>query len=330
MAKETNNEVGTLLPTIALLDDYSNRAHQFADWQGQTFANVEFFSKPFTDEDSLVAALQHVQAVGLMRERTPFPASVIQRLPNLKLIVTSGKKNASIDVAAAEKHGVTVCGTESPGHATAELAFLLLMTLTRQLIPLVNDLKNDNHWQSVMGSDLRGKTLGILGLGRLGQQLAGFANAMGMNVIAWSENLTEENCVPHNVQHVSREALFEQADSISIHLRHSARTHGMVNADDLTRLGSHGYIINTSRAEIVNLDDLQQALDNNVIAGAAFDVFDVEPTPKDHWMINHPRVLATPHIGYCTNETFDVFYSQMLEAFEAYYAGTPIRLISAS
>lgn len=318
-----------MLPTIALLDDYHHRARDFADWQGQKFANIEFFSEPFADEETLISALQNVQAVGLMRERTPFPASVIERLPNLELIVTSGKKNASIDVKAAAACGVTVSGTESPGHATAELAFLLLMTLTRKLIPLVNELKSNNNWQPVMGSDLRGKTLGILGLGRMGQQLAGFANAMGMNVIAWSENLAEQTCSEHNVQYVSRQALFEQADSVSIHLRHSARTHNMVCADDLSRLGPNGYLINTSRAEIVDLDALRQALDDDTIAGAALDVFDQEPTPKDHWMTKHPKVLATPHIGYCTEETFEVFYSQMLEAFDAYYAGTPIRVISA-
>ena len=316
------------LPTIALLDDYHNRAQTFADWQGQQFAQIEYFSEPFADEAALVSALQHVQAVGLMRERTPFPASVIEQLPNLELIVTSGKKNAAINVAAAAATGVTVCGTESPGHATAELAFLLVMAQTRQLMPLVNGLQQNNDWQPVMGSDLRGKTLGILGLGRLGSQLAGFAQAMGMRVIAWSENLTEQTCIENNVEYVDRSTLFEQADSVSIHLRHSTRTHDMVNADDLARLGEHGYLVNTSRAEIVDLNALQHALDNNIIAGAAIDVFEQEPTPSDHWMVKHPKVLATPHIGYCTVETFKIFYGQMLEAVEAYYAGANIRVIS--
>ncbi len=325
----TTNITNPALPTVALLDDYHNRAHSFADWQGQQFAQIEFISEPFADEAALIASLKHVEAVGLMRERTPFPASVIQQLPNLKLIVTSGKANASIDVKAAAAQGVTVCGTESPGHATAELAFLLVMSLTRQLIPLVNGLQN-SEWQPVMGSDLRGKTLGILGLGRLGKQLAGFAQAMGMRVIAWSENLTEQTCLDSNVEYVSRASLFEQADSVSIHLRHSARTHSMVNADDLSRLGETGYLVNTSRAEIVDLKALQHALDNNIIAGAAIDVYEQEPTPPEYWMVDHPRVLATPHVGYCTKETFEVFYGQMLEAFKAYYAGKPIRVISPS
>ena len=317
------------LPTIALLDDYYNRAHLFADWQGQNFANFNFYAEPFADEDAIVDALKLVKAVGLMRERTPFPATLIERLPNLELIVTSGKKNASIDVKAAEAKGITVCGTESPGHATAELAFLLVMSLSRQLVPLVNALKQNNDWQPQMGRDMRGQTLGILGLGRLGGQLAGFANSMGMRVIAWSENLDEQHCKAQNVEYVSRAELFKQANTVSIHLRHSARTDAMVNAEDLALLGNHGYLVNTSRAEIVDRDALKQALENQIIAGIATDVFEQEPTEANDWLVQHPNVLATPHIGYCTDETFAVFYAQMLEAFKAYYAGSPIRVISA-
>jgi len=329
-ADMTNTNEGSSVPTIALLDDYHNRAHTFADWSGQTFANIEYFSEPFLNEAAVVKALQHVKGVGLMRERTPFPATTIEQLPNLELIVTSGKKNASIDVNAAAANGVTVCGTESPGHATAELAFLLLMSLSRQFVPLVNALSQDNNWQPVMGRDLRGQTLGILGLGRLGGQLAGFANAMGMRVIAWSENLQERQCTEQNVEYVSRADLFKQADAVSIHLRHSARTDALVNAQDLALLGEHGYLINTSRAEIVDRDALKHALDKQVIAGIATDVFEQEPTAANDWIVQHPRVLATPHIGYCTHETFTVFYGQMLEAFQAYYAGSPIRVISPS
>jgi len=318
----------TSLPTIALLDDYHGRAHTYADWAGQTFASFKFISEPFANEKAVIETLQHVKAVGLMRERTPFPASLIKQLPNLELIVTSGKKNASIDTEAAAAQGITVCGTESPGHATAELAFLLIMSLSRQLIPLVNALQQDNSWQPYMGRDLRGQTLGILGLGRLGTQHAGFANAMGMRVIAWSENLTEQQCSVQSVEYVSRAELFKQSDAVSIHLRHSSRTNGMVNSSDLALLGERGYLVNTSRAEIVDLDALKHALDNDIIAGAASDVFEQEPTPTDHWMVAHPKMLATPHIGYCTNETFKVFYSQMLEAFKAYYSGAPIRVIS--
>jgi phosphoglycerate dehydrogenase-like enzyme len=203
------------------------------------------------------------------------------------------------------------------------------MALSRQLLPLVNALEQENDWQPVMGRDMRGQTLGILGLGRLGGQLAGFAQAMGMRVIAWSENLDEAHCESLNVEHVSRDSLFEQADAVSIHLRHSSRTHAMVNADDLQKLGARGYLINTSRAQIVDLDALKHALDANTIAGAAIDVYEKEPTPANHWLVQHPRVLATPHIGYCTEETFHVFYEQMLEAFKAFYTGAAIRVIGA-
>ena len=315
---------------IALLDDYHSRAHQFADWSSASFADFHFFSEHHPSDAQLIEDLQDFDAVGLMRERTPFPKSVIDQLPKLKLIVTSGKKNATIDVNAAAEKGITVCGTESPGHATAELAFLMLMAQSRQLLPLSNALQQNNDWQPVMGRDMRGQTLGIIGLGRLGGQLAGFAHAMGMRVIAWSENLTQERCDELNVTKVSRDDLFENADSVSIHLRHSPRTHSFITIEDLVRLGPNGYIVNTSRAEIFDLPALKNALDNNIIAGAATDVFDVEPADQSNWMVKHPRVLATPHVGYCTDETFHVFYSQMLEAFDAFFNATPIRVIAPS
>jgi len=318
----------TSLPRIAILDDYHNRAHQFADWSSASYADFQFFAEHHASTDQLVKDLQGFDAVGLMRERTPFPKSVIDQLPNLKLIVTSGKKNASIDVKAADAKGITVCGTESPGHATAELAFLLTMALSRKLVPLSNALQQQNDWQPVMGRDMRGQTLGIVGLGRLGGQLAGFANAMGMQVIAWSENLTEERCNEFNVTKVSREELFTQADTVSIHLRHSDRTHNFITQDDLKLLGSNSYIVNTSRAEIIDLGALRYALDHNIIAGAALDVFDVEPADDSNWMVTHPKILATPHVGYCTDETFTVFYGQMLEAFDAFFNRDAIRVIA--
>jgi len=315
------------LPSIAILDDYYSRAHTFADWENAGFAKFTFFPDPMTSDAELVSALKDFKAVGLMRERTPFPASLIDKLPKLELIVTSGKKNASIDIAAAQARGITVCGTESPGHATAELAFLLVMSVARKFVPLVSGLQN-GQWQPVMGGDIRGKTLGILGLGRLGSQLATFAQALGMNVIAWSENLSQQTCTEKNVKYVSRENLFKQADFVSIHLRHSDRTHHMVNASDLEQLGRQSYLINTSRAEIIDPTDLKHALDNDTIAGLATDVYEVEPAEQSNWIVKHKKVLATPHIGYCTDETFEVFYQQMLEAFDAYFKGSPVRVIS--
>jgi len=322
------NQESNKKPRIAILDDYYNRAQSFADWANTDIADFVFFDQTMSSETELVAALKDFDAVGLMRERTPFPESVINQLPQLKLIITSGKKNASIDVKAASARGITVCGTESPGHATAELALLLVMSLSRKLVPLVNGLKQNNQWQPQMGRDLRDRTLGILGLGRLGSQLAGFAQALGMNVIAWSENLEEGTCRENNVAYVSRKELFEQADFVSVHLRHSDRTHHMINADDFKNLGGSSYIVNTSRAEIIDSKALKHALDNDIIAGAATDVFEIEPAKNSDWMVSHPKILATPHIGYCTAETFDVFYQQMLEGFIAYYNGSPIRMIT--
>ena len=315
-------------PSIAILDDYYHRATLYADWSNAAFAKFTFFDKPFASQSHLIETLQQFHAVGLMRERTPFPATVIRQLPNLQLIVTSGMKNAAIDLSAATENNVTVCGTQSPGHATAELAFLLIMSLARQLIPLANALQQHSEWQPVMGQDLRGKTLGILGLGRLGTQLAGFAKAMDMHVIAWSENLKAETCHTQDVEYVTRQQLFERSDFVSIHLRHSERTHHLVNEQDLKQLGPESYLINTSRAEIIHPEHLKAALDDNTIAGAATDVFATEPATSDNWMVGHPKMLATPHIGYCTQETFSIFYQQMLEAFDAYYTGSPVRVLS--
>lgn len=312
---------------VALLDEYHGRAHEFADWSSADFAEFHFFSEHHESEADLVNDLKEFDAVGLMRERTPLPKDVIDQLPKLKLIVSSGMKNASIDVEAAKARGITVCGTESPGHATAELAFLMIMALSRQFLPLSNALQQEGNWQPIMGRDLRGQTLGIVGLGRLGGQLAGFANAMGMRVFAWSENISDTRCAELNVTKVSRETLFSESDTVSIHLRHSPRTHEFIGEADLARLGSSGYLVNTSRAEIIDADALRNALDNNIIAGLATDVFDTEPADTRHWMVSHQKILATPHIGYCTNETYAIFYEQMLEAFEAFHLGVPIRVI---
>lgn len=312
---------------IAILDDYYDRAKSYADWDSVDFASIDFIDHHIPDESALIERLQPYDAVGLMRERTPFPESIINALPNLKLIVTSGKQNAAIDVKAAAKRNIVVCGTPSPGHATAELAFLLVMTLCRKLVPLVNGLQIDHQWQPVMGNDLRGKTLGILGLGRLGSQVAALGQAIGMRVVAWSTNLDPETCAEKGVEYVSKDALFEESDFVSIHLRLSERSRDLVTLKDLKALGSNGYLVNTSRAEIVNHEDLLTALDSGLIAGIATDVLTREPALADDPIVNHPRALVTPHIGYCTEETFRVFYSEMLNAFRAFNAGTPINVI---
>lgn len=313
---------------IAILDDYYQRAGDYADWNSATFATIDFIDHHIAKEDDLVTALKSYDAVGVMRERTPFPKSLIDALPNLKLIVTAGKQNAAIDVTAAAARGVTVCGTPSPGHATAELAFLLIMTLCRKLIPLVNGLKQDHQWQPVMGCDLRGKTLGILGLGRLGSQVAALGRAIGMDVVAWSTHLDPAVCQQQGVGYVSKDELFERSDFISIHLRLSERSRNLVTSQELTALGPNGYIVNTSRAEIIQHDHLLDALNNGTIAGLATDVLSNEPASNDDPILRHPRTLVTPHVGYCTEETFRVFYSEMLNAFKAFHRGEPINVIA--
>ena len=312
---------------IAILDDYYLRARDYADWDSASFASIDFIDHHIANENDLVSALQSYDAVGVMRERTPFPKSLIDALPNLKLIVTSGKQNAAIDVAAAAAKGVTVCGTPSPGHATAELAFLLVMTLCRKLIPLVNGLKQDHQWQPVMGSDLRGKTLGILGLGRLGSQVSAIGQAIGMDVVAWSANLDPVACQQQGVEYVSKTELFERSDFVSIHLRLSERSRDLVTSQELNALGPDGYIVNTSRAEIIRYEDLLDALNQGSIAGLATDVLSNEPADTDDPILRHPRTLVTPHVGYCTEETFRVFYSEMLNAFKAFRRGEPINVI---
>lgn len=312
---------------IAILDDYYDRARDYADWDSVEFASIDFIDHHIADEDALIERLRPYDAVGLMRERTPFPESIINALPNLKLIVTSGKQNAAIDVRAASKRNIVVCGTPSPGHATAELAFLLIMALCRKLLPLVNGLQIDQQWQPVMGNDLRGKTLGILGLGRLGSQVASLGQAIGMRVVAWSTNLDRETCVEKGVEYVSKDALFEESDFVSIHLRLSERSRDLVTLTELQALGSKGYLVNTSRAEIIHHQDLLTALDDGLIAGIATDVLTSEPASADDPIVDHPRSLVTPHIGYCTEETFRVFYSEMLNAFRAFNDGNPINVI---
>lgn len=313
---------------IAVLDDYQGLAQTFAEWDRlDGRAAVQFFADPIADPESLIEALQPFDAVCLMRERTPFPKDVIDALPKLKLIVTAGMKNAAIDIAAAVSRGIVVSGTPAPGHATAELAFGLILALARRLVPQSNAL-NAGQWQRGIGRDLRGATLGILGLGRLGSQMAAFGRAFGMEVIAWSENLTPERCAEAGVAYRDKKQLFSEADFISIHLRLSERTRGLVGADEFFLMKRDAYLVNTSRAPIVDQQALERALVGDIIAGAALDVFDQEPLPDDHWLLSTPKVLLTPHIGYVTRETYSIFYGGTLDAVEAWLDGQPIRTLT--
>jgi phosphoglycerate dehydrogenase-like enzyme len=313
---------------IAILDDYFSRAQHYADWGSSDDLSFTFFDSHVSDTHKLIEMLTPFDAVGLMRERTPFPKVIIDALPNLKLIVTSGKQNAAIDIEAASLRGITVCGTSSPGHATAEHAFMLIMMLCRQAIPLINGLKIDNVWQPVIGKDLRGKTLGIVGLGRLGSQVAKLGLTIGMEVIAWSSNLEAAQASAIDVTAVSKTELFSRSDFVSIHYKLSDRSRGLIGEEELKLLGPDSFIINTSRAEIIDQAALLRCLDDGSLGGLATDVYTEEPATNADKLVKHPRVLATPHVGYCTEETFTIFYQEMLAAFEAFKKGQPINIIN--
>ena len=313
---------------IAILDDYFSRAQHYADWGSSDDLNFTFFDSNVSDTHKLIEMLMPFDAVGLMRERTPFPKVIIDALPNLKLIVTSGMRNAAIDLDAAKAKGVVVCGTSSPGHATAELAFMLIMMLCRRVMPLINGLKHNNVWQPVMGHDVRGKTLGIVGLGRLGTYVAKLGQAFGMNVIAWSSNLDANHANELGVQAVKKADLFTRADLVSIHYKLSDRSRGLIGEEELKLLGPDGHIVNTSRAEIIDQVALLRCLDDGSLGGLATDVYAKEPATNADKLVKHPRVLATPHVGYCTEETFTIFYQEMLAAFQAFEKGQPINIIN--
>jgi phosphoglycerate dehydrogenase-like enzyme len=312
---------------IAILDDYQQVALKMADWSRlQADHKITVFHEPFPDEDAVVRALAGFEVVCLMRERTPFPASLIERLPELRLIVTSGSRNAAIDIAAASKRGVLVCGTETPGHSTAELTMGLMLSLARSIHSEAAAMRAGG-WQTTIGRDLRGKTLGLIGLGRLGGAVAKFGQAFGMKVIAWSQNLTEQRCQEVGAEKVTKDDLLRRADFVSIHTRLSDRTRGLIGSRELGLMKPTAYLINTSRGPIVDEAALISALNEGRIAGAALDVYAREPLPADHHLRSTPRVLLTPHLGYVTEETYRVFYAGMVQAIEGWLAGKPVNVI---
>jgi D-3-phosphoglycerate dehydrogenase len=312
----------------AVLDDYQNVALKIADWSKVTGdVDVTVFNERLGDEDAVARALQGYGIVCVMRERTPFPRTLIERLPDLKLLVTTGLRNASIDVAAAKDRGVTVCGTDGAKHPTAELAIGLVIDLARNISRENARMKAGEPWQATIGADLYGHTLGVIGLGNLGQRVARVAQAFGMRVLAWSQNLTVERCKEHGVAYATKADLFQQADFISIHLQLSDRTRGLVGKTDLAMMKPTAYLINTSRGPIIDEAALIAALQNATIAGAGLDVFDVEPLPRDHAFRKLPNVVLTPHLGYVTQDGYRIFYGGTVEAIRAWLDGKPIRVI---
>ena len=318
-----------MVTRVAILDDYQKVAERSADWTAlPKDVEVTFFHDHLDEPDRLVARLAPFAVVGIMRERTPFPGALLERLPNLRLLITTGPRNASVDVAAAQRLGITVCGTGSSGHATAELAMALILALARGL-PAETASMQAGGWQVGLGRDLAGTTLGVIGLGRLGSRIAGLGQAFGMTTIAWSQNLTEAAAAEAGVRRVDKAELFRSADFVSVHVQLSQRTRGLIGGADLDLMKPDAYLINTSRGPIVDEDALLDALQAGRIAGAALDVYDREPLPPDDRLRRIPNLLLTPHIGYVTRETYTVFYRDMVEGIAAFLAGRPQRVIGA-
>jgi len=299
---------------IAVLDDYQNVALESADWSVlRDRAEITVFQNHLTDLAAVIERLLPFDLVCLMRERTPLPRSVIERLPNLKLIASTGAGNASIDLAAAGDHGIAVVHTGYRSDPTIELTWALILASARHLMTESNSVRSGG-WQQTVGTDLRGKTLGVLGLGRIGSRVARLGSAFGMNLIAWSQNLTPEAAKAAGASLVSKDQLFERADILTIHLVLSSRTRGLVGAAELEKMKPTARLINTSRGPIVEEQALIRALEDEQIAGAAIDVFDSEPLPPDHPFRTLDNVLATPHIGYVTRDLYKTFYEDTVSS----------------
>ena len=314
---------------IAILDDYQNVAFSLADWSGlRSQHQVTVFNHAFESEAAARTALAGFEAVCLMRERTPFPKSLIDALPNLKLIVTAGMRNASVDMEAAAARGIVVCGTTSGNHATAELAMGLIVALARSLhIEFAN--MREGRWQTTVGHDLNGKTLGLVGLGRLGGQVARMGQAFGMKTIGWSPNLTDERAKEHGAERVEKDELFRRADVISVHMVLSPRSRGIVSAADLALMKPTAYFVNTSRAPLVDNTALAAALAAGRIAGAALDVYDQEPLPAGHPLMTLDNAVLTPHSGFVTAETYAAFFGGAVDQILAWLDGkTPPRALN--
>jgi phosphoglycerate dehydrogenase-like enzyme len=312
---------------IAVLDDYQRVAPDLADWTPLAGHEIAFFDAPFRDEEEVARALGPFEVVCCMRERTRFPASLLERLPALELLVTTGMGNAAIDLEAAAGRGVTVCGTEGSGVSTAELTWGLILALLRHL-PTEDANVRGGGWQMTIGSGLSGRTLGLVGLGRIGQAVARVGTAFDMRVVAWSPNLTQERAGSAGAELLDRAALFAQSDVVSVHLVLGETTRGLVGAAELAAMKPGAVLVNTSRGPIVDEGALLGALLDGSLGGAALDVFDREPLPSDHPLRRAPRTVLAPHIGYVTEENYRVFYAQTVEAVAAYLGGAPVRVLS--
>jgi D-3-phosphoglycerate dehydrogenase len=289
--------------------------------------DIKVFNTHLGGADKVIGALQDFEIVCAMRERTAFPRAVIEKLPRLKLLITTGMRNASIDVAAAKERGIVVCGTPAVGSPTSGIAIGLMLELTRRIGYENARMKAGVPWQTTIGLDLEGLTLGVLGLGKLGTRTAKIAQAFGMKVIAWSQNLTPEKCQEAGVTYAAKEDLFRQADFVTIHLVLSQRTRGLVGAKELAAMKPSAYIINTSRGPIIEEAALLAALREKTIAGAGLDVFDVEPLPVEHPLRKMDNVVLTPHLGYVAIQNYRAYFAGIVDDIRAFLDGKPVRVI---
>ncbi|MEU5714201.1 D-2-hydroxyacid dehydrogenase family protein [Streptomyces sp. NPDC020403] len=313
----------------AVLDDFQSVATSVADWSSVTAdVDVVSFTEHCATEDELASLLADFDIVVTLRERVAFPAGLFGRLPRLRLLVASGMRNSVIDYAAAQRHGVTVCGTASTATPPVELTWALLLGLARGLVTEAGSMRGDGPWQSTVGADLHGRRLGLLGLGKIGSRVAAVGRAFGMDVVAWSHHLTRERADAVGVGLApSMEDVLESSDFVSVHLVLSDRTRGLIGPAELALMRPTAYLVNTSRAAIVDQDALLDALTRGAIAGAGVDVFDVEPLPAGHPLRTAPRLLATPHLGYVTRANYATYYTHAVQDIRAYLDGAPVRLL---
>ena len=312
---------------LAIIDDYQNVALETTDWSPLADGiSISVFNDHLDDEDALVDRLRDFEIICVMRERTPFPESLLKRLPNLEHLFTPGMGNASIDVAAARRQGVVVSGSPTLAHPTAELAWGLIVALTRR-ITAEERATHAGRWQTTIGEGLNGKTLGIVGLGRIGKRVAEVGHAFGMGVIAWSPNLTPERCAGTPARFAEKEELLRKSDVVTIHLRLGEGTRALISRREFELMKPTAYLINTSRGPIVDEKALVEALETGAIGGAGLDVFDVEPLPPDHPLRQTPNTVITPHLGFVTVENYRIFFEAAVENIRAWLDGKPINTL---
>jgi phosphoglycerate dehydrogenase-like enzyme len=316
------------LQRLAILDDYQGVAMAMGPWETLPGVEVTVFRDTITDQAALVQRLAPFDAILAMRERTPFPRALIERLPNLRLLITTAARNRSIDAAACAEKGIVFCGTPSFGDPTTDITWGLILNLMRDL-PAQQASLRAGGWQTSVGWGTEGRTLGVVGLGKLGARAAKVGLALGMKVVAWSTNLTEERAAEVGVTRVDKATLLATADVVTLHLILSERSRGIIGAADLAQMKPTAFIVNTSRGPLIDQDALIAALKDGIIAGAGIDVYDTEPLPPGHPMLSAPNTMLTPHLGYVTQQNYRAYYEGAVEAVAAFNAGAPVRVIKA-